>query len=168
MPNKDRHDTIYNTPSPSRDLVIPLVLSLAVLRDLGVVPLEPRQVLPSFGELALLHALPHVPVHEGALAPHGVELGVETAEEPGRGSGVGDQRHRAPRRRQVATGHAARRLPADAELEPGRAPRHEPYRSARAQRRHGRIYLVKPANLLLFLVEKNLRANERSMKRIIG
>merc|ERR1711896_79580 len=48
--------------------------------DLLVVLLQRRQVLTSFGELALLHSLANVPVHEGALAVHEVELVVDPRE----------------------------------------------------------------------------------------
>merc|ERR1719446_1066915 len=63
-----------------------LVLALA-LGGLGghllVVLLKRGQVLAGLGELALLHALADVPVHEGALGVHEVELVVDARERLG-------------------------------------------------------------------------------------
>ena len=44
-------------------------------------------ILPGLEELALLYALAHAPVHEGALGVHQVELVVQTG--PGLGDGGG-------------------------------------------------------------------------------
>jgi len=68
-------------------------LVLLVLSQLGggvdahllVVLLEGGQILASLGELALLHALTHVPVDEGPLGVHQIELVVQTG--PGLGDG---------------------------------------------------------------------------------
>ncbi|CAN0549024.1 unnamed protein product [Ectocarpus sp. 12 AP-2014] len=58
--------------------VLLLALALGGLRaDLFVVLLEGSQVLTGLGELSLLHALTHVPVHERTLGVHEVELVVD-------------------------------------------------------------------------------------------
>ncbi|KAJ8874306.1 hypothetical protein PR048_025152 [Dryococelus australis] len=67
-------------------LLVALLADHGVHADLLVVLLEGGQVLPGLGELALLHALADVPVHEGALRVHQVELVVET------GPRLGDRR----------------------------------------------------------------------------
>ena len=61
--------------------VLLLAFSLGRLgTDLFVVLLQRGKVLASLGELSLLHALAHVPVHEGALGVHEVELVVDARE----------------------------------------------------------------------------------------
>ena len=90
--------------------------------DLLVVLLEGGQVLTSLGELALLHALADVPVHEGALGVHQVELVVQTRPGLGDGCGVGEHADGALHFGQVAAGHHGRRLVVDAHLEAGRTP----------------------------------------------
>merc|ERR1719261_395562 len=58
--------------------VLLLALALGGLgADLLEVLLEGREVLAGLGELALLHALTDVPVDEGALGVHEVELVVD-------------------------------------------------------------------------------------------
>eukprot|EP00325_Prymnesiales_sp_UTEX-LB-985_P000608 CAMPEP_0174697800 /NCGR_PEP_ID=MMETSP1094-20130205/3563_1 /TAXON_ID=156173 /ORGANISM="Chrysochromulina brevifilum, Strain UTEX LB 985" /LENGTH=79 /DNA_ID=CAMNT_0015894853 /DNA_START=222 /DNA_END=457 /DNA_ORIENTATION=+ len=63
-----------------RLVLLALLLALA-LRGLGadllVVLLKRRKVLAGLRELALLHALADIPVHEGALGVHEVELVVD-------------------------------------------------------------------------------------------
>merc|ERR1719198_2944299 len=79
-----------------RDLVLlaeVLLLALALGglgADLLVVLLEGSKILASLGELALLHALADVPVHEGTLGVHEVELVVDARESLGDGRGVGN------------------------------------------------------------------------------
>merc|ERR1719388_367861 len=80
--------------------VLLLALALGGLgADLLVVLLEGRKVLARLGELALLHALADVPVHERALGVHQVELVVDARVELGKGRGV---RHMATARMTLA------------------------------------------------------------------
>merc|ERR1719408_639798 len=77
------------------DLVLlPFFVLATVLEGLGadllVVLLEGRKVLTGLGELTLLHALADVPVDEGALGVHEVELVVDARERLGDRRGVGD------------------------------------------------------------------------------
>jgi hypothetical protein len=67
----------------SWSLVLVVVIKLAlggIDSDLLVVLLQRRQVLTRLRELALLHALAHIPVHERALRVHQVELVVQSAQ----------------------------------------------------------------------------------------
>ena len=90
--------------------------------DLLVVLLEGGQILTSLGELALLHTLADVPVHEGALGVHQVELVVQAGPGLGDGGGVGQHADGALHLGEIATRHHSRRLVVDAHLEAGRAP----------------------------------------------
>merc|ERR1719201_3116069 len=72
--------------------------------------------------LALLHALTDVPVDEGALGVHEVELVVDARERLGDGRRVGDHADRAHDAREVTARHDGRRLVVDAALEARRAP----------------------------------------------
>merc|ERR1712139_356814 len=77
-------------------VAITLLLTLALgglNADLLVVLLERRQVLAGLGELALLHTLTHVPVHEGTLGVHQVKLVVNPAEHLRDGGGIRDHAH---------------------------------------------------------------------------
>merc|ERR1719231_517945 len=106
-------------------VLLALLLALALGRlgaDLLVVLLEGREVLTGLGELTLLHALTDVPVHEGALGVHQVELVVQAGPRLGDGRGVGQHAHGALHLGEVATRHDGRRLVVDADLEAGRAP----------------------------------------------
>ena len=61
-------------------VALPVLHVARVEADLLVVLLQGGHVLPGLRELTLLHALAHVPVHEGALGVHQVELVVQPAE----------------------------------------------------------------------------------------
>merc|ERR1711972_1023571 len=68
----------------TRLVLLALLLALARLSaNLLIVLLEGGEVLAGLGELALLHALADVPVDEGALGVHQVELVVDAREELG-------------------------------------------------------------------------------------
>merc|ERR1712213_217279 len=94
----------------------------AVHADLFVVLLKSSHVLPGLGELSLLHALSDVPVDEGTLGVHQVELVVKPGPGLGDGGGVGEHAHGALHLGQVAAGHHGGRLVVDANLETGGAP----------------------------------------------
>jgi len=108
-------------------LVLGLLLRLeAVGSDLLVILLESSQVLAGLGEFTLFHTLTNVPVNEGALAVHEIELVVKSRPGLGDGSGVGQHGDGALDRRETTVlgrgrnGHGL--LVVDAELETGRAP----------------------------------------------
>merc|ERR1719472_261023 len=88
--------------------VLLLALALGGLgADLLEVLLEGREVLAGLGELALLHALTDVPVDEGALGVHEVELVVDARERLADGRRVGNHADRAHDADEVAAVHEA-------------------------------------------------------------
>merc|ERR1719201_3288077 len=101
--------------------VLPLALG-GLGADLLEVLLEGREVLAGLGELALLHALTDVPVDEGALGVHEVELVVDARERLADGRRVGDHADGAHDAGQVAAGDDGGRLVVDAALEARRVP----------------------------------------------
>ena len=111
-----------------RLVLLALLLALALGRlgaDLLVVLLEGGEVLAGLGELALLHALADVPVDEGALGVHEVELVVDARVELGDGRRVGNHGDGAHDLGEVTAGDDGGRLVVDPALEPGRGPVHE-------------------------------------------
>merc|ERR1719240_1444891 len=90
--------------------------------DLLVVLLERREVLAGLAELALLHTLTDVPVDEGTLRVHKVELVVDAREDLGDRGGVADHAHRPLHLGEVTTRDHRRRLVVDPALEARGAP----------------------------------------------
>src|SRR3990167_7740873 len=77
-------------------LVLTLVFGFAfsgVDSDFFVVLLEGSEIFTSMGKFAFLHTFSDVPVDEGSLCVHQVELVVESGEDFGDGGGVGDHAH---------------------------------------------------------------------------
>merc|ERR1719274_477302 len=106
--------------------VLLLALTLGGLgTDLLVILLKGGKILTGLGELSLLHALTDIPVDEGTLGVHEIELVVDTGQGLGDGSGVGHHAHGALHAGKVTTGHHGRGLVVDAALEAGRAPVNE-------------------------------------------
>uniref|UniRef100_T1DPG7 Putative secreted protein n=1 Tax=Anopheles aquasalis TaxID=42839 RepID=T1DPG7_ANOAQ len=104
-------------------LLSTLTLSLAgVHADLLVVLLEGSQILTGLGELTLLHTLTDVPVHEGTLGVHQIELVIQTSPGFGDGRGVGQHAHGTLHLGQITARHDGRGLVVDANLETGRTP----------------------------------------------
>jgi hypothetical protein len=108
-------------------LILGLLLGLeAVGSNLLVVLLEGSQVLTSLSELTLLHTLTNVPMHEGTLAVHEVELVVKSRPGLSNGGGVGKHGNgsldvsEATILRSGRDSHGL--LVVDAELETSRAP----------------------------------------------
>ena len=90
--------------------------------DLFVVLLKGSQILSGLGELTLLHTLTDVPVDEGSLGVHKIELVVESAEDLGNGGGVGDHAASSHDLGEITSGHDGGRLVVDADLEASGAP----------------------------------------------
>jgi hypothetical protein len=125
-------------------LVLVLLFSLGrVLADLLVILLEGGEVLASLRELALLHALTDVPVDEGTLGVHKVELVVETAPSGRDGGGVRQHAQAARHLGKVTAGDECRSLVTDTELEPGRAPVDELDGTLRLDAGHGTLGLLR-------------------------
>merc|ERR1719424_2793015 len=80
------------------------------------------QILTGLGELALLHALPDVPMHKRALRIHQVELMIDAREDLGDGCGVADHANSPHDLGQIAARHHSRWLVIDSALEAGGAP----------------------------------------------
>merc|ERR1712048_857687 len=104
-----------------------LILSLLVSRSLGeniqVILLEESKILTGLGELTLLHTLTDVPVDEGALGVHEVELGNKTLlEDAGDGDVVSDHNDVTRGVGHVVALNGLRGLVVKADLESGRAP----------------------------------------------
>merc|ERR1711881_381923 len=58
--------------------------------DLLVILLEGSKILSGFGELTFLHTLTDVPMDEGSLGVHKIELVIDPGEHLSDGGGVGD------------------------------------------------------------------------------
>lgn len=90
--------------------------------DLLVVLLQGSEILSGFGELTFLHTLTDVPVDEGSLGVHQVELVVESGEDFGNGGGVGDHADSSHNLGEVTSGDDGWGLIVDADLEASGAP----------------------------------------------
>lgn len=106
-----------------------LVLGLSALVALSrvrsnflVVALECCEILAGLGELALLHTLTDVPMHESALAVHKIELVGERGPGFGDRSSVGQHADGAVDLGEIAVWHHLWWLVADTDLEASRAP----------------------------------------------
>merc|ERR1711948_222172 len=90
--------------------------------DLLVVLLEGGKILTGLGELTFLHTLTDVPVHEGTLGVHEVELVVNAGQSLGHSSGVGNHGAGAHDLGEIATGHHSGWLVVDTALETSGTP----------------------------------------------
>ena len=99
-----------------------VAIGLGLTSDLLVVLLEGGKILTGLGELTLLHTLTDVPVDEGTLGVHEVELVVDAAKGLGDGGGVGNHADGALDGGDVTTGHVLGGLVVDAALKAGGAP----------------------------------------------
>ena len=93
--------------------------------NLLVVLLEGGEILTGLGELTLFHSLSDVPVHEGTLHVHEVELVVDTGQSLGNGGGIGNHAHGTLDIGNIASRHEGRGLVVDSALESGGAPVNE-------------------------------------------
>merc|ERR1712004_172893 len=104
-------------------------ITLAVISSLGrvkadllVILLESSKILPGLRELTLLHSLTNVPVDEGPLGVHEVELVVEPGPGLSDGSGVREHAHGPLHLGKVASWHNSGGLVVDAHLETSGTP----------------------------------------------
>merc|ERR1712146_3802 len=100
-------------PSEVSECLVLLTLLLAfalhgLSTDLLVVLLESSKILATLGELTFLHTLTDVPVDEGALGVHKVELVVHACEHLSHSGGVGDHAARALHLCEVTTRNHSR------------------------------------------------------------
>merc|ERR1719273_2116632 len=100
-----------------------LTLTLGGLdTDLLVILLEGSEILTSLGELTFFHTLTDVPMDEGTLGVHEIELVVDSGEDLSDGSGVGDHADGAHDLGEITTWHDSGWLVVDTALETGWAP----------------------------------------------
>merc|ERR1740139_1951496 len=100
-----------------------LGLSLGGLdADLLVILLKGGEILTGLGEFSLLHALSDVPMDEGSLGVHEIELVVNAGEDFGNCGRVGDHADGAHNLGEITTGNDGRGLVVDSALETGRPP----------------------------------------------
>jgi hypothetical protein len=90
--------------------------------DFLVVLLESGEILTGLGELSLFHTFSDVPVDEGTLGVHKIELVVDSGEDLSDGGGVGDHADGAHNLGEITTGNDGRGLVVDTALEAGGAP----------------------------------------------
>jgi hypothetical protein len=90
--------------------------------DLFVILLKGSEILTSFGELTFFHTLTDIPVNEGTLGVHKIELVIDTGKDLSDGGGVGHHADSTLDLSQIAAGNDGRRLVVDTTLETGRAP----------------------------------------------
>lgn len=90
--------------------------------NLFVVLLQGGKILTSFRELTLFHTLTNIPVDEGTLGVHKVELVVDAGKSFGDGSGVGNHTDGTLDLSQVSSRDTLGCLVVDTTLETGRAP----------------------------------------------
>ena len=90
--------------------------------DLLVVLLEGGEILSGLGELSFLHTLTNVPMDEGSLGVHEIELVIDSGEDLSDGGGVGDHADGSHDLGEVTTWNDGWRLVVDTALETGWAP----------------------------------------------
>merc|ERR1712190_593530 len=106
-------------------ITISFLLSLALGgldTDLLVILLEGGQILTGLGELTLFHTLTDVPVDEGTLGVHKIELMIDTGEDLSDGGRVRDHANSAHNLSQVTTRNNGRGLVVDTTLETSGGP----------------------------------------------
>jgi len=90
--------------------------------DFLVVLLESGEILTGLGELTFFHTFTDVPVDEGSLGVHKIELVINAGEDLSDGSGVGDHADGAHNLGEITTGDDSGGLIVDTALEAGGAP----------------------------------------------
>jgi len=90
--------------------------------DLFVILLERGKILTGFGELSFLHTFSDVPVDEGSLGVHEIELVIKSSPGLGDGGGVGEHADGALDLGEIATGDNSWWLVVDTNLETSWAP----------------------------------------------
>merc|ERR1711981_283016 len=107
-------------------LLIVLTLTLGGLNsDLLVVLLEGGKILSGLGELTFLHTFTDVPMDEGSLGVHKIELMINPGEHLSDGGGVGDHAHGSHDLGEVTSGNDSGRLVVNTALEASGAPVNE-------------------------------------------
>mmetsp|Transcript_25002 Transcript_25002/g.43168 ORF Transcript_25002/g.43168 Transcript_25002/m.43168 type:complete len:274 (-) Transcript_25002:647-1468(-) len=87
-----------------------------------IILLQGSQILTGFREFTFLHTFTDVPVNEGTLGVHEIELVIDSGEDLGNGSTVRNHANRTLNLGQISTRDDSWWLIIDAALEPGRTP----------------------------------------------
>mmetsp|Transcript_41052 Transcript_41052/g.86115 ORF Transcript_41052/g.86115 Transcript_41052/m.86115 type:complete len:259 (-) Transcript_41052:998-1774(-) len=106
-------------------LVIKILLTLSISSlsaNFFVILLEGSKILAGFAELTLLHTLSNVPMDEGTLCVHEIELMINTTESLRDGRGVGNHTNGALNTGKVSSRNHSGRLVVDSTLETSRTP----------------------------------------------
>merc|ERR1719484_231358 len=90
--------------------------------DFLVILLEGGEIFSGFGELSFFHTFSDVPVDESSLGVHKIEFMVDSGENFGDGSGVGDHAASSHDLGEITTGNDGRGLVVNSALETGGAP----------------------------------------------
>ena len=126
---KKRNEKIeFSRKSTAVNLVLLLFLSLSLgglNSDLLVILLEGGKILTGLRELTLFHTLTDVPVNEGTLGVHEIELVVDSGEHLSNGGRVGNHAHGTLHLGKISTGNDGGRLVVDTALETSRGPVNE-------------------------------------------
>ena len=120
-------ENLLESKSKSLILVVSFLVAEVIHPNFLVVKLQSSQILPGLGELSLLHALPDVPVDEGPLGVHQVELVVQPGPGLHDGSGVGETADRPLDLGEVTSRDHGGRLIVDTDLKASWTPVHELY-----------------------------------------
>mmetsp|Transcript_7267 Transcript_7267/g.13207 ORF Transcript_7267/g.13207 Transcript_7267/m.13207 type:complete len:248 (-) Transcript_7267:796-1539(-) len=106
-------------------LVIKILLTLSISSlgaNLFVILLEGSKILTGFAELTLLHTLSNIPMDEGTLCVHEIELVINTTESLSNGRRVGNHTDGALHTGKISSGNHSGRLIVDSTLETSRTP----------------------------------------------
>merc|ERR1711981_1333806 len=104
-------------------LLVVLTFTLGGLdSDLLVILLEGGKILSGLGEFTFLHTFTDVPMDEGSLGVHKIELMIDSGEDLSDGGGVGDHAHGSHDLGEVTSGHDSGGLIVDTALEASGAP----------------------------------------------
>merc|ERR1711973_357704 len=104
-------------------ITLAVISSLSRVKDdLLVILLESSKILPGLGELTLLHTLSNVPVDEGPLGVHEVELVVKPGPGLGDGGGVREHAHGPADLSKISSGNDGWWLVVDTDLKTSRTP----------------------------------------------
>lgn len=90
--------------------------------DFFVILLEGGEIFSGFGELSFFHTFSDVPMDEGSLGVHEIELVIDSGEDFGDGGGVGDHADGSHDLGEVTTWHHGGWLVVDTALEASGAP----------------------------------------------
>jgi len=134
-----------SNPSRSDECLVLLLLKftflLSVHGNLLVILLKSSKILTSLRELSLLHTLSNIPMHEGTLCVHEIELVVDAAEGLSDGGVVGNHATRTLSLSDVSIRNLERRFGVDSGLESSRTPVNKLDRALVLDSSHGSLHI---------------------------